>query len=186
MHLGRGLAKNSKKLARRVRAMRDVSSDDGLYLPEPGEPKPFENETSGVDIELDPEIDVGFDFLEDREPAVGADDGEASAADDGVFQVEAGRPGTSEGGIGPNDVVELRTRWADLQASFIDDPRRACEQADNLVDVVLKRITEHFARGRDDLVRQWDRGAEPTSTEDLRVAMKGYRALIDRLLEADI
>jgi hypothetical protein len=163
-----------------------VSSGDGFYLPEPGEPKPFENEASGVDIELDPEIDVGFDFLEDREPGVSADDSEASLADEEVVQVEAGPAGTSEGGIRADEVVELRTRWADLQASFIDDPRRACEQADNLVDLVLKRITEHFARGRDDLVRQWDRGAEPTSTEDLRVAMKGYRALIDRLLEADI
>ena len=58
--------------------------------------------------------------------------------------------------------------------------------ADNLVDVVLKRITEYFARGRTDLVRQWDRGNEPTSTEDLRIAMKGYRGLIDRLLEAEL
>jgi hypothetical protein len=159
--------------------MHDVSSDDGFYLPDEGEPKAFENEISGVDIELDPEIDVGFDFLEDHEQGGVAEVAEAAP-------VESSPSMKSETGISVNDVAELRTRWADLQASFIDDPRRACEQADNLVDIVLKRITEHFARGRDDLVRQWDRGNEPTSTEDLRVAMKGYRSLIDRLLEAEL
>ncbi len=160
--------------------MHDVSDDDAFYLRDPDEVSPLESEGSGVEIELDPEIDVGFDFLEDRDPG-GAPE---SHADPATVPVEPAPQTSVEEGISANDVAELRSRWANLQASFIDDPRRACEQADNLVDLVLKRITEHFARGRDDLVRQWDRGAEPTSTEDLRVAMKGYRNLIDRLLEA--
>ena len=85
-----------------------------------------------------------------------------------------------------DDVAEFRARWADIQASFIDDPSRACEQADNLVDIVLQRLTERFTRERDGLVRRWDRGHEQTDTEDLRVAMKGYRGLIDRLLTAEL
>ena len=60
--------------------MHDVSSDDGFYLPDEGEPKAFENEISGVDIELDPEIDVGFDFLEDHEQG-----GVAEVAEAGGF-----------------------------------------------------------------------------------------------------
>ena len=51
---------------------------------------------------------------------------------------------------------------------------------------MLKRLTERFARERNDLVRTWDRGSEPTDTEDLRVAIKGYRGLVDRLLTTEL
>ncbi len=39
----------------------------------------------------------------------------------------------------PNDmVVDLRERWADIQASFVDEPRHAVEQADALVAEAIK------------------------------------------------
>jgi hypothetical protein len=159
--------------------MDDASSDDGYFLNEPGNIEPSDNDLSGVDVDLDSDVDVGFDFLEDMEPDLPMDVEAAS-------KMAEATPAKESGGFTREDATDFRARWADIQASFIDDPRRACEHADNLVDGVLKRITDHFARGRDDLVRQWDRGNEPTSTEDLRVAMKGYRGLIDRLLEAEL
>jgi hypothetical protein len=161
--------------------MREGASDEAYFAGEPGDIEPSDNDLSGVDVDSD--IDVGFDFLEDLEPDRGTDIGSGSGQTSET--PEETPPGVS-GGISRDDVTDFRGRWADIQASFIDDPRRACEQADNLVDVVLKRISDYFARGRDDLVRQWDRGNEPTSTEDLRIAMKGYRGLIDRLLEAEL
>jgi hypothetical protein len=165
--------------------MRDASSDDGYSLSEPGDIEPSDNDSSGVDVELDSDIDVGFDFLEDMEPDLGTSPGQPTDVEPASETTRA-TPTESQGGITQDDVTDFRVRWADIQASFIDDPRRACEQADNLVDVVLKRITDYFARGRDDLVRRWDRGNEPTSTEDLRMALKGYRGLIDRLLETEL
>jgi hypothetical protein len=159
--------------------MREGSSDEGYFLNEPGDMEPSDSDVSGVDVDLNSDIDVGFDFLEEMEPDLGTNvEGMGGRVDE--------TSGEGNGGISSEDVTDFRARWADIQASFIDDPRRACEQADNLVDVVLKHITEYFARGRTDLVRQWDRGNEPTSTEDLRIAMKGYRGLIDRLLEAEL
>ena len=83
----------------------------------------------------------------------------------------------------PDDIVEdLRPRWADIQASFVDEPRRAVEKADALVADAIRRLAEAFADARADLERDWDRG-DDVSTEDLRVAFRRYRTFFDRLLE---
>jgi len=79
------------------------------------------------------------------------------------------------------DSAELRKRWSDVQAGFVDEPRRAVEQADSLVADVMKRLAEGFANERSALERQWDRGDNVT-TEDLRVALRRYRSFFDRLL----
>ena len=80
------------------------------------------------------------------------------------------------------DVVsELRTRWTDIQAGFVDEPRHAVEQADSLVAEAIKRLTETFANERNQLEGQWDRGGD-VSTEDLRQALQRYRSFFSRLL----
>ena len=48
---------------------------------------------------------------------------------------------------------------------------------------VVGRIAEQFASEREQLEKQWDRG-EDVNTEDLRQAIKRYRAFFDRLLAA--
>lgn len=85
-----------------------------------------------------------------------------------------------------DESTEYRTRWKSVQGGFVDEPRRTVEQADSLVDRVLKRLTEGLAAERDELVRQWDQTGEPVTTEDLRIALQGYRALLDRLLSASL
>lgn len=75
----------------------------------------------------------------------------------------------------------LRTRWKEIQTAFVDEPRRAVEQADGLVASAMKRLAEVFADERSQLEKQWDRG-EGVSTENLRVALQRYRAFFDRLL----
>ncbi len=72
-------------------------------------------------------------------------------------------------------------KWDALQVGFIDEPRRAVEQADNLVAGAMKRLAEVFAEERARLEGQWDRG-DNVSTEDLRVAMRRYRSFFRRLL----
>lgn len=80
-----------------------------------------------------------------------------------------------------HDAADLRNRWSDVQAGFVDEPRRAVEQADSLVADVMKRLAEGFANERASLERQWDRGDNVT-TEDLRIALQRYRSFFDRLL----
>jgi hypothetical protein len=80
-----------------------------------------------------------------------------------------------------NELEDLRTRWKDIQTGFVDEPRKAVEQADGLVASAMKRLAEVFAQERSGLEQQWDRG-DNVSTEDLRVALQRYRSFFDRLL----
>ncbi len=82
-----------------------------------------------------------------------------------------------------SDVSDLRARWSNVQTGFVDEPRRAVEEADKLVAAVMKRLAEGFANERSSLEKQWDRG-DNVSTEDLRVALQRYRSFFDRLLNA--
>ena len=75
----------------------------------------------------------------------------------------------------------LRGRWADIQAGFVDEPRRAVEQADSLVAEVMQQLAQAFSEARSGLESQWDRG-DDINTEDLRQALRRYRSFFDRLL----
>ena len=77
----------------------------------------------------------------------------------------------------------FRNRWEEIQTSFVDEPRKSVQAADQLVAEVMQRLAESFARERSDLEQQWDRG-EDVSTEDLRVALQRYRSFFQRLLAA--
>ena len=80
------------------------------------------------------------------------------------------------------DVVQdLRNHWDPIQTSFVDDPRTAVKQADELVATAMKRLAESFANQRSGMDGQWDRGDE-VSTEELRLALRKYRAFFQRLL----
>jgi len=79
------------------------------------------------------------------------------------------------------ETTDFRTRWTDIQTGFVDEPRRAVEQADALVAEVIKRLADSFAKERSKLEGQWGRG-DDVSTEDLRVSLRRYRSFFDRLL----
>ena len=89
---------------------------------------------------------------------------------------------TDAGPLFPDDELHtFRTRWTQAQASFVDEPRHAVEQADSLVANVVKRIAEQFSAERATLEDQWGKG-DNVSTEDLRQSLKRYRSFFDRLL----
>ncbi|MGH9501760.1 MAG: hypothetical protein ACRD20_02810 [Terriglobales bacterium] len=80
-----------------------------------------------------------------------------------------------------NELEDLRNRWNAVQGAFVDEPRRAVEQADGLVASAMKRLAEVFADERSKLEKQWDQG-DNVSTEDLRIALQRYRSFFHRLL----
>jgi len=82
----------------------------------------------------------------------------------------------------PGEAQEFRVRWDAIQAGFVDEPRRAVEQADNLVAGTMKRLAEIFADERSKLEGQLDRGETAVSTENLRLALRRYRSFFGRLL----
>jgi hypothetical protein len=80
-----------------------------------------------------------------------------------------------------NEAQDLRSRWEKIQIGFVDEPRKAVEQADELVASAIKRLAEVFASERNKLEADWDK-TDNVSTEDLRVALRRYRSFFDRLL----
>jgi hypothetical protein len=82
----------------------------------------------------------------------------------------------------PNDRMDdLRRRWADLQAEFVDDPRASVQEAHAMVAEIVNELTERFSNERASLESQWNRDEQP-DTEDLRVALQRYRDFFNRLL----
>jgi hypothetical protein len=80
-----------------------------------------------------------------------------------------------------NESNELRARWDSIQVGFVDEPRRAVEEADALVSQTMKRLAEIFSDERQKLEQQWGRN-ENISTEDFRIALRRYRSFFARLL----
>jgi len=81
----------------------------------------------------------------------------------------------------PNDTQDFRSHWEKVQIGFVDEPRKAVEQADELVASAIKRLAQVFAAERQKLESEWDK-TDNVSTEDLRIALRRYRSFFDRLL----
>ena len=75
---------------------------------------------------------------------------------------------------------DYSSRWDALKGDFVDEPRRAVRQADELVGELLDEMQQLFARQRHDLEQGLDH--DRASTEDLRLALRRYRSFFDRLL----
>jgi hypothetical protein len=103
-------------------------------------------------------------------------------ADEARFRRE--EAGDADAALLPgSDQQGFMGRWEEIQIRFVDDPRRAVEDADQLVAVVMQRLADGFAEERERLEGMWGRG-EDVGTEDLRVALQRYRSFFRRLLSA--
>ena len=79
------------------------------------------------------------------------------------------------------ELDDFNARWSEIQTGFVDQPRRAVQQADRLVSDVIAEIGDSFGKQRTQLEGQWVRGDE-VSTEDLRQIFQRYRSFFSRLL----
>jgi hypothetical protein len=80
-----------------------------------------------------------------------------------------------------NDSQALKSRWEAVQVSFVDEPKKAVEDANRLVSEAIENLTRGCTAERQKLEKQWNEG-ENVSTEDLRQAIRRYRSLFERLL----
>jgi len=108
------------------------------------------------------------------------------------YQAPMGETITQEAPIGMNagpsaallkreESEHFRTRWNEIQGKFVDEPRAAVQQADELVSEVIEQITQMFASEHSTLEGQWKQG-DDVSTEDLRKALQRYRSFFNRLV----
>ncbi|MBD0837346.1 hypothetical protein [Streptomyces sp. TRM68416] len=119
--------------------------------------------------------------------------GERTAA--GERTADTGRTGTTAttGTTTPllprDECDKLETRLQHALSGFVDGPRAAVEEADRVLEEVAGRFTEAVSRRRRTLRGSWqeaetgeDKPASTTDTEQLRLALRDYRELAERLL----
>jgi hypothetical protein len=116
--------------------------------------------------------------------AAGNDDADTAIERD----PDAGRAtGTADPATEPlfddGDLDRYRSRWMDVQGSFVDEPQDAVRQADELVAELMQTLASQFSESRSRLEQQWSSN-EDVSTEDLRQALMRYRSFFERLLAA--
>lgn len=103
--------------------------------------------------------------------------------------------------LSPTDKASFTTRWNEVQARFVDDPKGATTVADSLVSEVMQArgypigefeqraadisvdhplVVENYRAAHEIAMRH---SAGKASTEELRQAMVHYRVLFQELLE---
>jgi hypothetical protein len=104
----------------------------------------------------------------------------------GPVRDETDRPAAQAGSDGrerlvPRDRADAYgSRWDAVKGTFVDEPRQAVAEADQLVGELLDELQALFRKQRQSLEHGLD--ADETSTEDLRLALRRYRSFFDRLL----
>jgi hypothetical protein len=115
-----------------------------------------------------------------------------------------GTEARSDHGTGPDKVGSAKNRahllahdesdklGSQLQhavAGFVDGPRAAVEEADHVLEEIAARFTEAVTQRRRTLRHSWQsveggesRSVSSADTEQLRLALKDYRELAERLL----
>ena len=81
----------------------------------------------------------------------------------------------------PVQAESYRVRWTSIQGSFVDNPRQAVRNGDELVAQIMTNLANTFAEERHRVEVQLDDAGE-ASTENLRVALQRYRSFFERLL----
>ncbi|MEU7900440.1 hypothetical protein AB0B45_47360 [Nonomuraea sp. NPDC049152] len=79
------------------------------------------------------------------------------------------------------DLEQAHTRWRDLQTTFVDDPRKSMEQADELVEEIVATLTSSLTTRTSELRDRW-KNTDQRDTEQLRLTLRDYRATLERLL----
>ena len=153
-----------------------MSNDRDLRVSSPDRPPPPSRELSTADLAVAAERSAGATTT-DLKKNIGEQEVERAR---GAAPADVNAPRDTP--LLAADVVsQLRNHWTDIQAGFVDEPRRAVERADGLVADAIKRLAETFSNERAQLESQWDRGGD-VSTEDLRQALQRYRSFFSRLL----
>jgi hypothetical protein len=98
---------------------------------------------------------------------------------DAESPLPAPAPRAEPGPARPSLAAKDSTRWHDIQAMFIDDPRASTEQAAGLVDASVEALVMSVKERQKSLLSAWE--GDDTGTEELRTTLQQYRAFWNRL-----
>jgi hypothetical protein len=155
-----------------------IESEEPAAASDPAEA----GETTAEGGENAPEGDAA-DHAETAAEAAGT----VPAEDAGPVAADTGARPTDGDGLTVDRIVDdeaagrIREHWRDVKGAFVDDPADAVRQASTLANEAVEELTAALARLRENLDGHWSEGQE-ADTERLRVALRGYGSLIDRVL----
>ncbi|MFF8091821.1 hypothetical protein [Streptomyces sp. NPDC016675] len=126
----------------------------------------------------------------DRTSGLGADGPEHTPGrrSDGPDRASEHRPAHGDGALLPHDELDkFGQRLHHAVAGFVDAPRASVEEADRVLEEIAARLADAVTHRRTTLRTSWhDTGADDratsTDTEQLRLALRDYRELADRLM----
>ena len=171
---------------------------DELIVGRPGDQEAFDREEAPGDEEAlgreeaprDPETFDREEPPRDPETFETTDNTEAAEAapeeGSGPAAESEARPGAHAAGgadafepvFGTDHAGDVRQRWRDIQASFVDDPHDSIGRAGKLTDEVLSTLTSGLENRR----RALEEGVAEGDTEQLRIALRQYRMMLDHVL----
>ncbi|MFF0742563.1 hypothetical protein ACFYVL_19410 [Streptomyces sp. NPDC004111] len=82
---------------------------------------------------------------------------------------------------GERDKLGLRLQQAVNR--FVDEPRRAVEEADHVLEEAVRHVADTLAGQRRSLRAAWEDSDRQAETEELRIALRQYREVTERLLQ---
>ncbi|MFE9902178.1 hypothetical protein [Streptomyces achromogenes] len=179
----------SHRAEREAISEEDRMPDNGLGAPAPGEASQREAataDTPGRDAwPTAPGAPAHDAPRSDTTPATGAVGTEPATSADASSPTSTSPQGSPL--LAREEVEEWQRRMREVVGGFVDQPKGAVERADRTVEEIAARFTEAVTRRRRTLRMSWE-GAEEhgpgaeTDTEQLRLALRDYRELAERLL----
>ncbi|MCP3784569.1 hypothetical protein NLX85_14445 [Micromonospora sp. A3M-1-15] len=113
--------------------------------------------------------------------AAGAGAAGAAAAVAGAARPTPGAVPTDAATLFTPEIAQgFRDRWRDVQLRFVDDPRAAVGEAQSLVEEAIEALSAALREQKTKLGGWQESGS--ADTEQLRVAVRGYRDFLDRVL----
>ncbi|MFI6803704.1 hypothetical protein ACIBO6_01590 [Streptomyces luteogriseus] len=114
---------------------------------------------------------------------------EAPRGDHGIGPDKVGAAKNRAHLLAHDDSDKLGSQLQHAVAGFVDGPRAAVEEADHVLEEIAARFTEAVTQRRRTLRHSWQsveggegRSVSSADTEQLRLALKDYRELAERLL----
>jgi hypothetical protein len=112
-----------------------------------------------------------------------AEEPEVTGRDDAERAMTSAAPDAEPGAVPESSAATaaMSTRWHEIAAMFVDDPRASAEMAAGLVDDSIQALVTFAREQQDSMLATWH--GEDTATEELRTAVQQYRAFGTRLAD---
>jgi len=145
-------------------------------LPDPAGPLQTDDPQPASDGVWYPDANAAGSPAEEPE-AAGRDDAERSM----TLTVPDAEPEFIPESPAVNVTATMSTRWHEIQAMFVDDPRASTEMAADLVDDSVEALVAFVREQQGSLLAAWH--GEDAGTEELRTAVQHYRAFGNRVAD---